>query len=591
MGAVSKPAEKCAIYYRVSTDDQIDNIKGQEVQVEALVARQGYGLYKVYDDPGIPGDEIDKRPGFKRMLKDAEDGKFTVIVCDDVDRFGRFDAATYGSVIVPLREAGVRLETVNQGKIDWEDTLSLLNDMMRMAFKKEQSRDTARRVARGQIAWALEGYWMGGPPPYGYRTYVALRYTDAKGKKRERKKLEPNPETKETLDWMFREFATGRWSLNAMAAELHKQNALTPAGRRPGEGKGPGWQGPSVHKILKNKAYLGIIEFGDRPGGKYVRFSGGTSYTDVKAKRMVGRDGKKLKRAGRDRVSQEQLIVVKGAHTPLVDQETFDSVQAILAGNTRSTSPKGNGGDYLLSGGLLKCGDCGCTMGGMERQKGANTRERRYRCNRYGFEQRRGCYHNWVPEQAMNELVIRKIESALLNPERLEQFREEARLQAAESRKRDDGRAKSLRAEYAEAVADVEAAERNMLVARTPELMERFARGLPKLEARRDRLAADLAKLDRQPDADAAERDIRLMERRLRRLRDSLRSGELPAVRAVLRELVSFVVLNFTHEPVIRAGKEGVRSKFSHGVIYVNAGDELGRVVRSAAGTDLQSQE
>ena len=43
------------------------------------------------------------------------------VLCWDQDRFGRFDPLEAGYWIKPLRDAGIRLETVAQGRIDWED--------------------------------------------------------------------------------------------------------------------------------------------------------------------------------------------------------------------------------------------------------------------------------------------------------------------------------------------------------------------------------------------------------------------------------------------------------------------------------------
>jgi DNA invertase Pin-like site-specific DNA recombinase len=56
------------------------------------------------------------------MLADAEAKRdFSVVLCWDQDRFGRFDTVEAGHWIYPLRQAGAHLETVAQGKIDRND--------------------------------------------------------------------------------------------------------------------------------------------------------------------------------------------------------------------------------------------------------------------------------------------------------------------------------------------------------------------------------------------------------------------------------------------------------------------------------------
>jgi len=134
-------------YFRMSKDDQENSIERQQGQVYPYAAARGYNIVREYKDEGIAGwkSGLD-RPEFNRMLRDAQRGQFKRILCDDVDRFGRFDIHKYGAIVDPLRNAGVRLETVAQGLIDWDDTLSQVNDAIRMVFKREQSNDTARRV-------------------------------------------------------------------------------------------------------------------------------------------------------------------------------------------------------------------------------------------------------------------------------------------------------------------------------------------------------------------------------------------------------------------------------------------------------------
>src|SRR5262249_28390603 len=87
---VSTPI-RAAAYYRRSTALQEDSFDRQQSQVEALAEREGYSVVTTYQDDAIAGDHIEKRKGFCRMLEDARAGRFTTIVCDSKDRFGRFD--------------------------------------------------------------------------------------------------------------------------------------------------------------------------------------------------------------------------------------------------------------------------------------------------------------------------------------------------------------------------------------------------------------------------------------------------------------------------------------------------------------------
>src|SRR5262249_7556358 len=109
-------------YYRMSSDRQETSIPDQQAEVRAYATKHGDQIVREYTDLGISGDATEKRMHFQRMLRDATDkGDFEVVLCWDQDRFGRFDPLEAGYWVKPLRDAGIRLETVAQGRIDWED--------------------------------------------------------------------------------------------------------------------------------------------------------------------------------------------------------------------------------------------------------------------------------------------------------------------------------------------------------------------------------------------------------------------------------------------------------------------------------------
>jgi DNA invertase Pin-like site-specific DNA recombinase len=113
---------RAVAYYRMSDKSQEASIPAQREAVQAYAAKHGHKIVREYKDEGISGDATEKRLGFQKMLKDASEvGDFEAVLCWDQDRFGRFDPLEAGYWVKPLRDAGVRLETVAQGRIDWED--------------------------------------------------------------------------------------------------------------------------------------------------------------------------------------------------------------------------------------------------------------------------------------------------------------------------------------------------------------------------------------------------------------------------------------------------------------------------------------
>lgn len=76
---------KCAIYARVSTEEQNPEIQTKEL--ETYIFNKNLGLYKTYVDK-VSGTK-DSRPALNDMLFDMRKGLFDAIVIYKLDRLGR----------------------------------------------------------------------------------------------------------------------------------------------------------------------------------------------------------------------------------------------------------------------------------------------------------------------------------------------------------------------------------------------------------------------------------------------------------------------------------------------------------------------
>ena len=80
--------KRAVLYLRVSTTDQ--TTANQERELREVASRMGCEIVRVYKDHGISGAKgRDKRPEFDRLLRDAAQRKFDVIMAWSVDRLGR----------------------------------------------------------------------------------------------------------------------------------------------------------------------------------------------------------------------------------------------------------------------------------------------------------------------------------------------------------------------------------------------------------------------------------------------------------------------------------------------------------------------
>lgn len=93
-----------AIYVRVSTAKQADDGISIESQTNLLTEyckENEYTIYNIYTDAGKSGTSINKRNEFKKLIEDAKQKKFDVLVIWKISRFGRnFNDLIYGSKIL-----------------------------------------------------------------------------------------------------------------------------------------------------------------------------------------------------------------------------------------------------------------------------------------------------------------------------------------------------------------------------------------------------------------------------------------------------------------------------------------------------------
>ena len=147
--------------------------------------------------------------------------EFAVILCWDQDRFGRFDPLDAGYWIYPFRNAGVRLETIAQGRIDWEDLTGQLIYSVNQIGKAQFLRDIARNTARGLLKAARDGTaGTGGPSCYGYRSKDGVVWVveDEAG----------------VVRFIFVEYLKPGASLRGIAAELNRREFRLPVARSGG---------------------------------------------------------------------------------------------------------------------------------------------------------------------------------------------------------------------------------------------------------------------------------------------------------------------------------------------------------------------
>jgi site-specific DNA recombinase len=107
---------KVARYVRVSTTEQADRktYETQIVDLDRYCEFHGHGVYDTYIDDGVSGVmDLEDRPEGARMMRDARDGKFDMVLCYKIDRLGRSVLLVYTEVD-KLIKMGVEFATTSQ---------------------------------------------------------------------------------------------------------------------------------------------------------------------------------------------------------------------------------------------------------------------------------------------------------------------------------------------------------------------------------------------------------------------------------------------------------------------------------------------
>ena len=82
---------RCAIYVRVSTDEQAKagySLAAQVDRIKAFIKSQGWAACDIYSDDGYSAKDR-KRPALKRLIDDASEKRFDAVLAYKIDRLSR----------------------------------------------------------------------------------------------------------------------------------------------------------------------------------------------------------------------------------------------------------------------------------------------------------------------------------------------------------------------------------------------------------------------------------------------------------------------------------------------------------------------
>ncbi|TPI29736.1 recombinase family protein, partial [Mesorhizobium sp. B3-1-9] len=139
---------RVALYARYSSDSQRDaSIEDQLRLCREQAAREGWSVAGIYDDAAISGASTLLRPGIQQMIRDAQRGRFEVVLAEALDRISR-DQADVATLFKHLKFAGVAIVTLTEGEIS--ELHVGLKGTMNALFLKDLALKTHRGL-RGRV--------------------------------------------------------------------------------------------------------------------------------------------------------------------------------------------------------------------------------------------------------------------------------------------------------------------------------------------------------------------------------------------------------------------------------------------------------
>lgn len=199
--------EKFAIYSRKSKYTGKGESIGNQVEMCIDYIRYNYNATSdeqilIYEDEGFTGANIN-RPGFKRMMKDAKQKKFSNIVCYRLDRISR-NSSDFCILIKELKDLGIKFISVKD-RFDTESPMGQAMMMVSSVFAQLERDIIAERIRDNMLGLAKTGRWLGGTTPTGYKS-KELKTTNVDGKEKKLFKLTPVNSERKIVELIFEKY-------------------------------------------------------------------------------------------------------------------------------------------------------------------------------------------------------------------------------------------------------------------------------------------------------------------------------------------------------------------------------------------------
>ncbi|MDE2842591.1 MAG: recombinase family protein [Chloroflexota bacterium] len=365
---------RAAIYARVSDKSQDGedktSISEQISEMEAYCEEKGLTITARYQEVGRGWSK--KRPEFQRILADAKQGRFDVIVCWKSDRLSR-GMYTAAALMEVVEAHQVRLESVM-------DAIDMKTFGLMAAIGKIELDNFRERATLGKRGTAKQGRVPTGKLPYGYRIGDDGRPVVVE-------------EQAEVVRRIFNMYVHEGMGSPSIAVRLTDDGIPTQTGKML-------WRQSYIHYVLRNETYTGTWIYG-------------------KERVISTEEGVKV-------YQQPEDTWIEVPVPQIIDDETWERAQTLK--KQRSRKARRNTKETYLLQHLLRCGECGHSFhakstwsttnvrGGKKYRYDLPTPRRYYRCNGMHSLRLKCRARHYIRAERLEEPVWSEVSRVLQNP-------------------------------------------------------------------------------------------------------------------------------------------------------------------------------
>ena len=344
----------------------------------------GFTHIRHFTDDGYTGTNFN-RPGFQAMLEEVDAGNIATVIVKDMSRFGRnyLLVGNYTELLFPNK--GVRFIAVNNGVDSANPTSSDFTPFLNI-MNEWYAKDTSNKIKTVFRNRMKAGNRVSGSIPYGY-----YRKPDDK------QTLYVDEEAAAVVRRIFDMAAHGA-GLTEISDALTRDKVLIPSAysqkyqpqnnRRTSYHDPYCWNNTTVSYILDRQEYLGHTILGKTISENF-----------------------KIKK--RRKASEDELIIFRNTHEPIITQEVWDAAQKL---RKRSPRKLQNGTYSHRLSGLIFCADCGHRMS-YKSPDAVRRPDNRHFDSDSGFQCVRyrnrydGCISHSIKASVLEEAILKSIQA------------------------------------------------------------------------------------------------------------------------------------------------------------------------------------